>query len=127
MTFSEDQKIEAQVEDQMIEDQMEAESPIVICLADVPEPTEGEMATGEIRYRAGYQQGYAAALCAVSDHASDCKIGDPIKIPFKIWQAMWDFAVVQGRLHKWGRTDQNDTFELPPSFDPEYDGRRPRE
>ena len=131
MTLSEDAKIEHQIEDQMIEDQiqdqMEAESPIVICLADVPEQTEGERATGEIKYRAGYQQGYAAALCDISDHASDSESGDPIEIPWKVWLAMWNFAIVRGRLHKWGRTDQNDTFELPPRLDPEYDGRPPRE
>ena len=116
MTLSEDAKIEAQ----------DKRTPGLVCLADVPEQTEGERATGEIKYRAGYQQGYAAALCDISDHASDSESGDPIEIPWKVWLAMWNFAIVRGRLHKWGRTDQNDTFELPPRLDPEYDGRPPR-
>ena len=126
MTLSEDAKIEHQIEDQMIEDQiqdqMEAESPIVICLADVPEQTEGERATGEIKYRAGYQQGYMALICAISDHASDTEFGDPIEIPWVIWRSMFHFGA-GGRLHTWGRTDQNDSFELPPTFHPKYDER----
>ena len=163
MTLSEDAKIEAQIEDQMIEDQiqeaaealtegreedrmieaniqdqaearLEAEIqeqlesradervPGLVCLADVPEQTEGERATGERRYRAGYQQGYMALLCAISDHASDTEFGDPIEIPWDIWRSMFHFGT-GGRLYKWGRTDQNDSFELPPTFHPKYDER----
>ena len=81
-------EIEQQIEDQMIEDQiqdqMEAESPIIICLADVPEQTEGERATGEIKYRAGYQQGYMAALCDVSDHSVTESYEIPITLPHKV-------------------------------------------
>ena len=111
MTLSEDAKIKAQDEG----------TPELTCLADVPEQTEGERATGEIKYRAGYQQGYMAALCDVSDHSVTESYEIPITLSHKVWRVLWRFGL-KGRLHKWGRTDQSSTFELPPRLlHPEVD------